>query len=277
LIPQANITAWRQTAPWPEDNQVEQDLILSRLIVEIANHEVLGPEFAFRGGTCFHKLHLPAALRYSEDLDYVRRTHSGIKPYLAALNDVATGAGLSRRGTEQSGPMVHAIYDADSTSGVGRIRIKIETNIAETDAYLPRIALPFSVDSPWWSGSAEVGTFALEELEGTKLRALYQRSKGRDLFDLWLALTELGPKDDEIVNAFHHYMKDDAFTFPELAQNLKAKLLDREFQSDIDQLAAEIPAGFTMEAAADRVMERLGRYLRNAPILYEIQGGAWRS
>ena len=59
--------------------------MLSRLIVEIAQHELLGGELAFRGGTCLHKLHLPEPLRYSEDLDYVRRTHSGIKPYLTAL------------------------------------------------------------------------------------------------------------------------------------------------------------------------------------------------
>ncbi|MGH2469017.1 MAG: nucleotidyl transferase AbiEii/AbiGii toxin family protein [Chloroflexota bacterium] len=40
--------------------------------------------------------------------------------------------------------------------------------------------------SPWFTGSADVPTFALEELLGTKLRALYQRRKGRDLFDLVL-------------------------------------------------------------------------------------------
>jgi len=55
-------------APWPERRQVEQDLILSRLILEIAADALLGKELAFRGGTCLHKLHLPAALRYSEDL-----------------------------------------------------------------------------------------------------------------------------------------------------------------------------------------------------------------
>ena len=90
MIPPANIVAWRNQAPWPEDNQVEQDLILSRLIVEIANDELLGPELAFRGGTCLHKVHLPAPLRYSEDLDYVRSTKSGIGRFLDAIRDIAT-------------------------------------------------------------------------------------------------------------------------------------------------------------------------------------------
>ena len=38
---------------------------------------LLGPELAFRGGTCLHKLCLPQPFRYSEDLDYVRTTHGG--------------------------------------------------------------------------------------------------------------------------------------------------------------------------------------------------------
>lgn len=82
MIPQAFITRWSRRAPWPTDTQIEQDLILSRLIIDIADHELLGDELAMRGGTCLHKLHLPAPARYSEDLDYVRRTRSAIGPYM---------------------------------------------------------------------------------------------------------------------------------------------------------------------------------------------------
>ena len=35
MIPEAAITHWRNVAPWPQDAQVEQDLILSRALVEI--------------------------------------------------------------------------------------------------------------------------------------------------------------------------------------------------------------------------------------------------
>jgi predicted nucleotidyltransferase component of viral defense system len=38
----------------------------------------------------------------------------------------------------------------------------------------------------------------IEELLGAKLRALYQRKKGRDLYDLWLALTTLSVDDARI-------------------------------------------------------------------------------
>jgi hypothetical protein len=72
VIPRPYITEWSTRAPWPSESQIEQDLILSRLIVEIANDELLAGELAFRGGTCLHKLHLPRAARWSEDLDYTR-------------------------------------------------------------------------------------------------------------------------------------------------------------------------------------------------------------
>jgi predicted nucleotidyltransferase component of viral defense system len=276
LIPAANITAWRRHAPWPEDSQVEQDLILSRLMVEIANDDLLGGELAMRGGTCLHKLHLPSPLRYSEDLDYVRRTRSGIKDHLQALRDVADRIGLEEHGTEQKGQMVHARFDTAPTSGPGVIGVKIEINIAEIDSCFPRAGVPLSVDSPWWRGSATIPTFSIEELMGTKLRALYQRSKGRDLFDLWQALSTCELDDASIVMAFQHYMRDDAFSFPELALNLSGKLERRDFLDDLSRLVTKLPSAYDPVIAANMVMERLGPGLRNAPERSEIDGGAWR-
>ena len=85
MIPEVVITRWSNDAPWPSRDQVEQDLVLSRLICEIANHNLLGDELVFRGGTCLHKLHLQRALRYSEDLDYVRVTAGPIGPVFGAI------------------------------------------------------------------------------------------------------------------------------------------------------------------------------------------------
>lgn len=48
MIPLAQITQWRQIAPWSDDFQVEQDLILSRTIVEIFSDPFLSQQLAFR-------------------------------------------------------------------------------------------------------------------------------------------------------------------------------------------------------------------------------------
>jgi predicted nucleotidyltransferase component of viral defense system len=277
MIPRAQIIEWSARAPWPTEADVEQDLILSRLMVEIANDDLLGPELAMRGGTCLHKLHLPVALRYSDDLDYVRGSHSGIGPYLNAFRRIATSIGLVERGIQRSGDMVHIAFETQSTDGLRQIRIKVETNVRETDACFERTRCQFVVDSRWWSGAADISTFELDELMGTKLRALYQRSRGRDLFDLWVVLTTSAVVDmDRIVEALTHYMGEGTFSFPQLAGNLTTKLEDRSFRTDLNDLVTSVPERYDQFAAADIVMERLGSRLTNAPQHGDIAKGEWR-
>jgi len=71
MIPRDYITEWRDQAPWVDDAQVEQDLVICRALIDIFSHETLRHALAFRGGTALFKLHLPAA-RYSEDIDLVQ-------------------------------------------------------------------------------------------------------------------------------------------------------------------------------------------------------------
>lgn len=68
MIPRDYISAWRSEAPWVQDFQVEQDLVISRALVAIFSHPILRNALAFRGGTALYKLHLRPAARYSEDI-----------------------------------------------------------------------------------------------------------------------------------------------------------------------------------------------------------------
>lgn len=87
MIPRDYITAWRPQAPWVQDFQVEQDLALSRALVEMFSHPVLADGLAFRGGTALHKLHLQPAARYSEDLDLVQVRPGPAGPIMKALRE----------------------------------------------------------------------------------------------------------------------------------------------------------------------------------------------
>jgi predicted nucleotidyltransferase component of viral defense system len=275
VIPQAYITQWSGGAPWPNELQIEQDLVLSRLIVDIANHELLGRELAFRGGTCLHKLHLPTALRYSEDLDYVRTTDGPIGEIIDALRAVTNGVGLEEHSRKLNQGIVTYVCQAPAERDAGTLRIKIEINIDETEAFLPREQLPYQVLSPWFEGTCDVSTFALDELMATKLRALYQRRKGRDLFDLWHVLVALGTNDPRIVAGLTHYMGEHVFTYPQLSQNLKAKLENPDFSQDLEALVTQTPEAYSSTVAADLVMERLGAWLHNAPAADQIANRAW--
>jgi predicted nucleotidyltransferase component of viral defense system len=97
VIPEAFVTAWAVEHPWARMVQVEQDLLLSRALCAIATHPNLRDELVFRGGTALHKLHLPAARRYSEDLDYVRRSQGAIGPMMRALCDLGADLGSASR------------------------------------------------------------------------------------------------------------------------------------------------------------------------------------
>ena len=253
MIPAAAITYWSRLAPWPSRDQVEQDLVLSRLLCEIATHPVLGEELALRGGTCLHKLHLARPRRYSEDLDYVRATHGPIGPLLDALREVALAVGMDA--ATDVGQYPKFFFRSTFESGSGRLQIKVEINTYETSPARPHTRRPHHVASPWWSGAAEVLTFAPADLIATKLRALYQRRKGRDLFDLWLALTEMGLEPDEILACFAPY-RPDGYTTATAVANLQEHVAHAGFRGDLVQLVGE-DTGFDVDAAAALVTDEL--------------------
>ena len=72
MIPAAYITAWQQTSPWSQPYMVEQDLVISRALIELFSDEHIAQHLAFRGGTALYKLYLVPAARYSEDIDLVQ-------------------------------------------------------------------------------------------------------------------------------------------------------------------------------------------------------------
>ena len=106
------------------------------------------------------------------------------------------------------------------------------------------------------AGTAEVQTFHPAELVSTKLRALYQRSKGRDLFDLWLALTRLAIPPDEILTSFAPY-RPEKYTGVLAIANLKLKLQDNLFRHDLDALVARWPDDYDIDEAAALITREL--------------------
>ena len=63
MIPRDYITEWRTRAPWVQDSQVEQDLVIGRALVEMFSHPVLAEGLAFRGGTALYRLYLKPPAR----------------------------------------------------------------------------------------------------------------------------------------------------------------------------------------------------------------------
>jgi len=241
MIPEAQITEWRNIAPWPDDMQVEQDLILSRILVDIFSNDFLNQELAFRGGTALHKLFISPAVRYSEDIDLVRTSSGPIKAIVDTLRDQLEpwlGKPYTRT-TNRSFKLL--FYFNPEVFPTMKLRIKIEINVREPYPILDRENKQYSVDSEWFSGSASINTFHLDELIATKIRALYQRSKGRDLFDLWLVIKDENLDIKRVISTFHRYMEISGNRVSKLVyqNNLMDKLNAPDFLGDINPLLSQ--------------------------------------
>jgi predicted nucleotidyltransferase component of viral defense system len=240
MIPFDYISEWRAEAPWATDAQVEQDLIICRAIVNIFNEPDAARWLAFRGGTALYKLHLRAPARYSEDIDLVQVAPGPIGPVLDAIRgQIDPWMGEPRRTTKEG--RVVLVYRADSEGQPSiSMRLKIEINSREHFTVFGLEDLDFGVRSRWFAGQAGVKTYPLDELLGTKLRALYQRKKGRDLFDLFIASRRATVSPTRVVECFLRYLENDGqhVTRAEFEMNLHEKLADDTFLADIAPLVA---------------------------------------
>ncbi|MEW6754174.1 MAG: nucleotidyl transferase AbiEii/AbiGii toxin family protein [Candidatus Latescibacterota bacterium] len=238
MIPRAQITAWRAQAPWPTDAQVEQDLVLSRALVAMFSSPAVAQAVASRGGTALHKLFFAHPGRYSEDLDLVQIEAGAIGSTLDAIR-ATLDPWLGESGRNQGHGRITLLYRFETTARpVQSMRLKVEINTREHFAVFGIQRRELVVDNPWFSGRADVITYQLEELLGTKLRALYQRRKGRDLYDLWLALTSLEVDSEKVVECFRRYLEqsDTSISRAEFEANLSAKLQAPAFLGDIEPL-----------------------------------------
>lgn len=266
MIPRDYITEWRAQAPWVQDVQVEQDLVISRALVEIFSDPVLADALAFRGGTALYKLYLTPAARYSEDIDLVQMTAEPAGPVMDALHAVLD-PWLGKPRWKQTEGRVTMVYRFDSEDVPPlAMRLKVEINTREHFAVHGFRRVPFRVASRWYEGTCTIPTYELDELLGTKLRALYQRKKGRDLFDLALALGQDGVDPKRVVQTFAAYMENEGHpvTRAQFEENMHLKSVDPQFTADIGPLLASGHA-WDFGGAAARVQEALIERLPGEP------------
>ena len=239
MIPKPYIAKWQKHAPWNEFSQVEQDLIISRTLVDIFSDDFLRENLAFRGGTALHKLYLNPASRYSEDIDLVQIQPGPIKPIMERIGKVVSFFDEERT-TKIRGHGAKALYRFISEYEEIRMRLKLEINCKEHFNVLDWVGIPFKVESDWFSGEAVITTYNINELLGTKLRALYQRRKGRDLFDLYYAGQNIELNYEQIISCFKKYISfSTGKRLPskkEFLLNIEEKENSAEFKGDMEAL-----------------------------------------
>ena len=236
MIHQKFIKEWEKDFPWKNIGQVEQDLIISRAIVEIFSDDLLRNSLTFRGGTALHKLYITPQIRYSEDIDLVQINSEPIKPVLTRIREKLSFLG-HKCTVKQHIHSNKVFYRFDSEMPpVVNMRLKIEINTREHLNVLGLKEIPYEVNSAWFSGKCNVTVYSIEEMLSTKLKALYGRKKGRDLFDLYWALTHLEIDVEKLLHCYRIYYEYAALKPPTVKQfirNMEEKMIDPEFTTDI--------------------------------------------
>jgi predicted nucleotidyltransferase component of viral defense system len=269
LIPTAYIQAWSIQAPWPDARQVEQDLIISRALCDLFNAPTLQGKIAFRGGTAIHKLLFKQPLRYSEDIDLVQTQAEPIGTTVDAIRDVLSWLGKCNR--EQAGHSMHLVFkfnpEADPQTA---LKLKVEINTREHAHLLGIKSYPFAVDSDWYRGQTEIASFEPEELFGTKLRALLQRRKNRDLFDLHHGLDQLAMDPDKLIACFDHYLTLEGK--PITRATAEQRMLEKLTRSLVEDMTPLLPSGVRFnDVDALQALERIWTEL-----IMRIKGEAWK-
>ncbi len=256
MIPVEAITAWRACKPWRDDRQVAQDLLLSALAIEIASDPLTGPSLVWRGGTCLHQLHLAAPARYSEDLDYVLLAGTArYRDLDAAFARIAGRLDVSLRGDPVHEPTRYRAFVRAAVAGLAPVELEVEINSADAAPALDLVAPRLAVDVPaWYEGEAAVTTYQAPELAGTKFRALSQRRKGRDLWDLDLARSELRIADGELAVAAAHYLRHERISPTQFRARLASHVTTSEFLTDLDPLLVAGLGSYDAAEVARRVI-----------------------
>jgi len=207
---------------------------------------------AMRGGTLLHKVRLAPAARYSEDIDLVvvgDRPEGHVKKGLIRVLEDVLGKPitfswdqvfLTLRNRVQPSRILRLNYEVPPAAALAPLAVKIEANVNERQPFLPLQEDRFGFDFRDEHHFVPIIGYDLAELLGTKMRALFQRDKGRDVFDLYWALLHSNPSviTANVIKAFEHYLRREK-TVPRRGDFLRAmdrRMANRGFRQDIAPL-----------------------------------------
>ena len=232
---------WADEGGIPDLTLAELDYRLVHALRAIYTDPFLRDRLYLKGGTALNKLYLPGTSRLSVDLDFnavgskeqvlQERTPIG-EAIAAALEQQDSSYDLTYRGRYDQ-LTVYARFSP--LSGTARQRLKVEVSFIERFAILGRVEhslVPSPFDEP-----LTVNTYHLEELTSTKLRALYDRRKGRDIYDLFrIADLDLNQAAVRKMVLYYFYRANKVFHYPTFVSNVELKIAERGFRDDVRAL-----------------------------------------
>ena len=232
---------WADEGGIPDLTLAELDYRLVHALHAIYADPFLRDRLCLKGGTALNKFYLPGASRLSVDLDFNaigtreqvlhERTPIG-EAIAAALEQQDSSYDLTYRGRYDQ-LTVYARFSP--LSGTARQRLKVEVSFIERFAIMGRVER--SLAAPPFDEPLTISTYHLEELTSTKLRALYDRRKGRDIYDLFrIADLDLNQTAVRKMVLYYFCRANKVFHYPTFVSNVELKIAERGFRDDVHSL-----------------------------------------
>ncbi len=258
LISQPKLTIWAEKIGTASLPQSEHDYRLVMALRDLFQQEDLRRELAFKGGTALNKLYFGEANRLSVDLDFnaigpqrrtVRRGAELRKLVEGVLREQDPEYQLSYKYSEGQ-TAVAARYRP--LAGIAPQPIKVEISVVESVPILGLVEK--TMEGP--EGPVGVRTYTLDELLATKIRALYDRRKGRDIYDLDRARAfRFDERALRKLVYYYFFRSGKIFNWSLFRQNLEKKAEDRRFGEDVRPFLRPDIA-FDARSAAGSFLER---------------------
>lgn len=205
---------------------LEKALRLLSVLDRVFGERTLGPKLVLKGGTAINLVYAESKrLSVDIDLDYV-----GSLEKETTQKDRAEILSFIEKTLIQEGyvcsPLTRDVYALSSrifyyqNAFGNKDALKIEINYLDRLHVLPTRFLTFSA----WGGTHQVSVLAKEEVYGSKIAALLNRAKVRDLYDiLGLARSGFNPNDPYFHLAFLCYLALDEMSSSSLRPSLSAR------------------------------------------------------
>lgn len=233
---------------------VEKDYVLGWLLWGISAHPVLGDQWIFKGGTCLKKCWIET-YRFSEDLDFTVLPRGPFRPddveplMLEILREVEqlSGIDLTSRGpqfrlrdTQLS--TEGRVYYRGPRQAPSASRIKLDIT-SDEPLIRPPVLRPISHQYPdALPEQAAIRSYSFDEVFAEKIRAMAQRGRPRDLYDIvnLFRRQDLRLYPTEIRRVLHEKCRAKSIAVPTLDSVLEHQA---ELEADWDvMLSHQLPA-----------------------------------
>ncbi|MBI2937176.1 MAG: nucleotidyl transferase AbiEii/AbiGii toxin family protein [Thaumarchaeota archaeon] len=243
----------------------EQDFRLVHMLTAIAENTDTAQKLYLKGGTAINKLYLQdkGLSRLSVDLDFnhigskeqvIQERNEIINQLLKTVRKHDSYYHLDIRKKRYEQTTIHATYTSLAISDPQHI--KIEISHVERFPILPTQIRPLSLPK---EGKVSLTTYSLEELISTKIRAFYDRLKGRDVYDLWSA-NRTGSLDKTAVRKLflYYFYKDRKIFNPKtFFKQMHKAITENTISNDVSGYVRP-DIGFNLQQASNDTVNWLG-------------------